>query len=640
MPLDSLSIKGDETFPKYLRLNNERWGDRKVACRRKDFGIWQEYTWKDYYETVKEISLGLVSIGLKPKDEVAIIGDAEPEWYWAELAVQSARGIPIGLYTDAQQSEMKYFLDRFHCEFIFAHDQEQIDKVLDIKDELPLLKKAIYWDPKGLKHYHDPILISWEELKKRGREYEKEHPGVFDKMLDEGKGDDICFISPTSGTTGDFSKGAVHTHKNYIGAYKAIDAIAPLDGNDRYIGILPPAVAWEQLMVIGSGPIKGVVCYFAEAPETAQEDMRDVSPSCMLYAGTLWDSLASLVLAKISEANALYRGIYNLGMKIGYKRSEAVRKNKSSKMFWRILYAIMYVIVIRALKDKIGLVRVKHAFSSATMLSPESMQFFNAMGINVRQGYGSMEMNISCAHPADDVQYDTVGKPLGGVEVKISEEGEVLVKSSIMAIGYYNDPEKTKAAFGKDGWYHTGDFGHINESGQLIYLDRMCDVATLKGGDKYSPIYIESKLRFSPSISTAMVVGDNMEYVAAIINMDFDYAGRWAERNHVSYTTFADLSQKDPIAELMLNDMRRVNKSLPEHSQIKKYVLLHKELDPDEAELTRTWKVRRGFVSDRYSVLLDAIYSGKEEIVMESEVRYRDGRRGTTVTSLKIRTVA
>ena len=630
------------TFPKYLKRNYEIWGDDKVATRKKDLGIWREYTWKEYYEIVKGITLGLVSIGLQPEAKVAIIGDTEPEWYWAEIAAQAASGIPVGLYTDAQNAEVTHFINHFHCEYIFANDQEQVDKVLAIKNDVPRLKKAIYWDDKGLKHYDDPFLVSWQGLRRLGDEYEKKNPGIFEKMIDDLQKDNVCYIAPTSGTTGEYSKGAIHTHETYINAFLALDKIAPLNENDRYIGILPAAVTWEQLMVLGGGLIKGVVSHFPENPETAQEDMRDISPSSMLYAGTLWDSLASLVQAKITEANFAYRFLYNLAMKIGYKRSELIRAGSLKRLSWEILYGIAYVSLLRPLRDNIGLLSAKNAFSSATLLSPESIKFFRAMGVNIRQGYGSMEMNIACSHPSiKEIKSDTVGKPLPGAEVKISKakDSEILFKSPFCCKGYYNDPEKTAEAFTKDGYFRTGDSGSLDEDGHIVYYDRICDLSQLTGGLKYSPIYIESKLRFSPAVKTAMAVGHGLDYVSAIINMDFDFVGRWAERNHVAYTTFADLSQKGKVGDLFRREIEKINKTIPDHAIIKKFILLHKELDPDEAELTRTWKVRRKFVSERYKDLINALYGGETSITLDSEVRYRDGRRANTSTQILIRTM-
>jgi len=623
------------TILEYLRRNYQKWGDR-VAVRHKNFGLWKEYTWKHYYETVKLISLGLISLGLKAGDEVAIIGDAEPEWFWAEIAVHSIRCVPIGLYTDAQPPEIKYLLKHFHCEIIFSHDQEQVDKVLLIKDDLPLLRKAIYWDTKGLRNYDDELIMDWEELKKIGQKYEIDNPRCFEENIKTIKEDDIAYVAPTSGTTGTYSKGAIHTHKNLIVCYKALAEVAPLDYNDRYLGFLPPTVIFEQLMVICAGIIDGVVAHFPEEPETVKEDMRDISPTAMLYAGTIWDALASEVQAKISETNMITRFLYCLCKEIGYKR-ETKKGNTLSKWLWEASYKLADIVLLRHLRDNIGMLYVRHPFSSATMLSPESVKFFRSIGIKVRDAYGSMEMNIVCAQPSDNIKYGTVGMPLRKVQIKIQDD-EMLVRSPFIFRGYYNDPVKTNNVL-RDGWYHTGDAGYVDEDGYVVYIDRFSDLAELSTGEKYSPMFIESKLRFSPAIKTSMAVGQSHECLAVIINLDFEFVSRWAEQNRINYTTFADLSQKDEVATLVRKEIVKINKLLPEHSRVMKFILLHKEFDPDEAELTRTFKVRRKFVSERYKDLIEAFYDGSEGLDMVSEVRYRDGRHALSNTYVKIRDV-
>lgn len=626
------------SIPKYLERNYTEWGDKRVVFRIKDLGIWKEYTWKDYYEAVKFASLGLIGLGLKPGDKVAIIGDSEPEWYWAEVATQSVLGIPIGLYSEAQRDEIRHYLQHFDCEFIFAHDQEQVDKVLDVKDEVPQLRKVIYWDPKGLDKYDDPILISWEMLIELGEKYDEVHPTLFSQKIDSIKENDICYICLTSGTTGEFSKGAIHTHANYLKGTKAILSFLPLTENDVYFGFLPANIGWEQLIIVPMVMLVGLQVNFPEEPDTAQEDFREISPSCLLYSGTIWDSITSSIQTRIAEGGLVRRLFYQAAIFIGSRRAASSEQGGLRYWFGQLLYLLAYLAVLRPLRDRIGLRRAKYPYNSATMISSDSIKLLKALGINLRQSYGSMELLIVCGHRGEDIKLDTLGVPATGVEVRISDQSGVLVRSDFTCKGYYRDTEKTAALFDK-GWLVTGDAGSISEDGHVIYYDRKAHLAMLSTGHVFSPLYIESKLRFSPYIKTAVIIGQDKQYIMALINIDFEAVARYAELHHISYTTFADLSQKWEVATLIQEHIERVSSTLPDSSRIQKYTILHKELDPDEAELTRTFKVRRDRISERHANLIEAVYKGKPEVTIESEVRYRDGRIGKASVVLKIRGV-
>ena len=632
-----MPMEARDTIPQIIRSNYEKWGSRTAMCM-KTFGIWQRYSWEGYYENVKYLSLGLISLGLKPGDVVCIIGDNEPEWFWGEFATHAAGGIVTGIFVDSIPADVKYIAEHSGAKFAIVNDQEQTDKFLQIKDELPSLKKVIYWDPKGLRNYDDPIIISFTEVMKLGREYEETHPGLFEQNVEKGKGDDIAFIYYTSGTTG-LPKGATLTHRALINTAQGFVSRYPLNEDDDLISNFPAAWVGDSFFATIPHLLTGARLNFPEEPETIAEDTREIGPNFVIYGPRQWESLVSEIQVKIMDAHPLKRFFYNLFLPVGHKIADIRFQGKTPNLFWRALHGLAHALLFRPLKDQLGLGKVRFAVTGSSVLSLDTFRLIHAIGIELRQNYASTEAGFISSHGKGDIAFESVGRPALGTEVRITDEGELLVRSDCMFRGYHKESGKTAATL-IEGWCHTGDAVHINEGGHLIFLDRLEHMGELSSGIKYAPQYIEGRLRFSPYIKDAMVIGGkDKEFVSAILNIDFAIVGKWAERNRIPYTTFVDLSQKKEVADLVQKDLVRVNGYLPEPARVRRFVLLHKEFDPDEAELTRTRKLRRDFMEKRYKDLIDAMYKDGEEIDVKAPVTYRDGRKGIVTTTIKVRDV-
>ena len=602
----------------------------------KNFGIWQRYSWQDYYDSVKYFSLGMICLGLEPGDVVCIIGDNEPEWFWGEFATQAAQGIVTGIFVDSIPSEVKYVAEQSGAKFAIVNDQEQTDKFLEIKEELPELKKVIYWDPKGLRNYDDPILIAFTEVIKLGREYEQSHQGLFEQNVEQGKGSDTAFIYYTSGTTG-LPKGAVLTHQALINTSQAFVDRYPLSKNDDLVSNFPAAWVGDSFFATIPHLLSGARLNFPEEPETIAEDTREVGPSFVIYGPRQWESLVRDIQVKMIDAHPLKRFAYRLFMPVGYKMADFHFANKKPNLFWRLLYGIAYFSLFRALKDRLGLNNVRFAVTGSSVLSLDTFRLIHAIGIELRQNYGSTEAGLISSHGKGEIKFESVGRPAIGTEVRITDEGELLVRSNCLFNGYHRDDKKTFETL-VNGWCRTGDAVNIDDDGHLLFIDRIDHLGQLRSGIKYAPQYVEGRLRFSPYIKDAMVIGGkDKDFVSAIINIDFGMVGKWAERHHIPYTTFVDLSQKEAVADLIRKDLLRVNGYLPEPARVQRFVLRHKEFDADEAELTRTRKIRREFMEERYKELIESLYKNGQEIDVKAPVTYRDGRKGFVSTSIKVR---
>lgn len=633
----SSAVEVWNTIPKLIMRNNRQWSSHTASCMKK-FGIWQKYSWAEYYDKVKHFSLGLIKLGLEQGDVVCIIGDNEPEWFWGEFATQAAGGICTGIFVDSVPSEVEYIAKHSNAKYAIVNDQEQTDKFLEIRDNLPKLEKVIYWDPKGLKHYDDPILTSFNEVIKMGREYAETNPGLFEQNVDKGKPDDIAFIYYTSGTTG-LPKGACLSHRSLIRTAIAFIDRFPLTEKDNLMSNFPAAWVGDSFFATVPHLLTGAKLNFPEEPETIAEDTREVGPDFVIYGPRQWESIVSDIQVKMIDAHPLKRFAYNLFMPLGYKMADLQLEGKKPSLFWRVLYQIGYLFLFKPLKDRLGLSRVRFAITGSSVLSLDTFRLIHAIGVELRQNYGSTEAGYISSHGKGEIRFESVGRPAIGTEVRIANDGELLVRSNCMFTGYHKDEAKTDITL-VNGWCCTGDAVNINESGHLIFMDRLMHMGELKSGVKYAPQYIEGRLRFSPYIKDVMVVGGkDKDFVSAIINMDYTMVGKWAERNRLPYTTFVDLSQKKEVADLVQKDLLRVNGYLPEQSRVRKFVLLHKEFDPDEAELTRTRKLRREFMEKRYKNLIQAMYGEGDEVRVEAPVTYRDGRKGVVTTSIKVRKV-
>ena len=625
-------MKECDTFPKFIVDRYEQWPD-KVAMRKKDFGIWKELTWRDVYENVRYLSLCFIELGLQRGDRVAVIGENEPEWFCGEFAAQAAGGALVGIYTDMVPAQVEFMFSHSEAVIAVANDQEQVDKFLEIREKIPRLKKIIYWDPKGLRNYHDPLLMSFTEAIELGKSYDKKHPDAFEKNVSMGKGEDIAALFYTSGTSGEPKAGMV-THRALINSGESFLAYNPLAMGDNMFSFLPAAWIGECLFSTASHVTGGIILNFAEEPETVQEDLREIAPTVIIYGPRQWEDMASTIQVRIIEADAINRLLYNLCLKIGYKRVELIEKGIKGSLPLRFLIKMADWLIFKPLTENFGFTNCKIAATGSAAMSVDTFRFWSALGIRLKQVYASTEGGFIAGHH-NEIYFETVGTVAVCAKVKISEKQEIMVSGPQIFSGYFKNPQKTEETL-VDGWIHTGDCGFIDKKGHLVFLDRLSDMANLNSGTMYAPQYIEGRLRFSPYIKDAMSLGEKRDFVAVIVIIDFENVGKWAEEHHINYTTFADLSQKKEIATLIAKDIRRVNDGFAGDTKVKKFVLLHKEFDPDEDELTRTRKIRRGFMEERYKELVEAIYSGKSGVEVESQVKYQDGRQATMKTHILI----
>jgi long-chain acyl-CoA synthetase len=541
---------------------------------------------------------------------------------------------------DAVPPEIKYILEHSEASFTVAHDQEQVDKILGIGGELPQLRKIVYWDPRGLWFYNEPLLMDLDRLEQTGREFEISHPSIFDELLSQGSKSDCAIISYTSGTTG-FPKGVMLTHETIIANRKAWLEVDPCYEGDNYLSFLSPAWAAEQYLGVAGGLLSRFVVNFPEAAETLQDNIREIEPQVLFYGARQWENIHAMVNVRMSNAARVNRVIYRSTVSAAYKFSDRVASGgRQGRPGWGLLNILCDALAFKPLRNKLGLNKVRYAYIGGAGVSPEIIRFFHVVGINIKQIYGLSETGVNACHRDGEIDPSTTGPPLPHNEIRVSTIGEILLKTDSMFVGYYRDPDGRKGKVDSGGWFHTGDFGHINENGHLIVIDRLGDLKELGHGEKYSPQFTEVRLRFSPYIRDAVVVGGERHgYVTVIINIDFDNVAQWAEANHISYTTFLDISQRDEVAELIKKDITDVNRVLPEGARVRRFVCLHKEFDPDEAELTRTRKIRRSFVERRYENIITGMYSPVSEVPVESEVTYQDGRKSVIRASVKVRTI-
>lgn len=627
------------TLPKQLRENSQIFSD-KMALREKRFGIWQSITWHGYYERVRNFSLGLHDMGFTQDDRIAIIGDNRPEWVIAEVAAQSLRGASMGVYQDSVVEEVAYLATAVNAKFIIAEDQEQVDKLLEIWDKLTTVQAIIFYDPKGLRNYTYDHLLAFPDIETRGANIHQEHPNLFDELVDKTESHDVAIISTTSGTTSK-PKLAQITHRNLISMAEGMTQVDGFEQEHQFVSFLPLAWIGEQMIAMACGMFKGFALNFPEEPETTQLDLREIGPDIMFAPPRIWENYLSQVQVKIEDSDRFKTTMFNWAINIGYHLADK-RFNKEPFSQWdKFQDWLISRLVFDNLLDQLGIGRIKWAYTAGAALGPDVFRFFHGMGVNLKQGYGQTETTGICVlHEDGDIKFQTVGKPVPGAEVQIIESGEILVRGPMCFPGYFQNEEATQATITEEGWVHTGDAGYLDDDGHLVVIDRAKDVMTLQDGTKFSPQFIENKLKFSQYIREAVVFGGgDYPFVTTMLNIDFSNVGKWAENNRISYTTYTDLAQKVPIYKLILDDVRRTNEDLPQSARIQRFLLLHKELDADDAELTRTRKVRRGFVAERYKEIIGGLYSGDDSISIESVITYQDGRKQTLTVTLLIEKV-
>lgn len=628
------------SIPQLLRWRVRTSGD-KVALREKDFGVWNSYSWNQYYAFVRKAGLGLRKIGFEKGDRIAVISDNIPEVLYMAIGAQAVGGISAGIYQTSLPHEIGDILDYLGVSIVFCSDQEQVDKVVEVREKIPNVKKVIYEDPRGMRDYRsDDWFMVIDDLYRLGEEAHQEAPELFDALLDEGKPDDVCHLCLTSGTTG-LPKGAMLTHRNYINMGLQLTQVDPLAETDEYLSFLPFAWIGEQMNSFGVAMATGISVNFPESVETAMEDLKEIGPHFMFGAPRIYETIRSQIWLKIDESYWLNKVLYNFFMKVGESAAQYRMSGRRMPLKLRVLAWLGKQIIFRPLVNQIGLLRLRRAYTGGAALGPELFTFYQAIGVNLKQIYGQTEIvGIAYMHRDGDVRPDTVGKPLPGTECRISEEGEILSRSESVTSGYYKMPDKTEELL-EGGWLHSGDAGYIDANGHLVVIDRLSDVMHNKDAEMFSPMFLENRLKFSPYIKEAVIFGDKMDYVAALINVDPIVVGKWAEDRGISFSTYMDLSSKPEVSELVYGEVKKINQNAEKaHFRIKRFAILYKLLDVDDGELTKTGKIRRKFVREKYDDLYQALY---DETITQKQVeafyQYQDGQTTTVKTTIRFYTM-
>jgi len=599
------------TLPQMLAVHARRYGRGKVALREKEYGIWQEVSWEQYAGHVRAVGLGLVQLGLRRGDKVAVISGNRPAWLYTELGAQAAGGIPLGVYVDSLPAQLKFILEHSEARFVMVEDQEQADKVLGVRGELPSLERIIVEDQRGLETYHDPMLTSLDEVEKLGRELDAREPKRYDHLLAQGNPGDVAVLAYTSGTTG-VSKAAMLSHRNLLAMAASATQVDPVRESDEIVSFLPFAWVGEQLISVAIALHTGATVNFPEEPETVREDLREIGPHLMVAPPRFWEAMCSEYQVKIADAGVIKGRVTRWAQSIGERVAERQLQRQPVGVGWRVLRRLAHVVAFRAMLDKFGLARIRYAYTGGAPLGPETFKFFRAIGLNLKQVYGSTETSGICVlHADDDIRMETVGKPTPGTRIRIADSGEILVACDSVFLGYYKNPEATARAL-QDGWLHTGDAGILDADGHLIMIDRLKDVLKLSDGSRFSPALIENKLKFSPHIREAIVIGEDRPHVVALVLIDLGNVGNWAEANRLPFTTFKDLAGKPEVFELIGREVARVNQDLPKVAQIQGFALFDKELDADDDELTRTQKVRRATILTKYTTMIEGLYVSRD----------------------------
>jgi len=632
--------KTTDTFPRKL-LEHGRVRPSRPAFREKYLGIWQSWTWAEVNEEVRALACGLAALGFERSMNLAIIGDNRPRLYWAMLAAQCLGGVPVPLYQDAPAADMLYVLENAEIHYAIVEDQEQVDKLLELKTDYPHIAHIAYEDERGMRHYRQPGLTSFAKLQELGRQWDKEHPGAFDAAVQAGTTGDNAIILYTSGTTGK-PKGVCQTHSALLAAGTGGVGFEQLTDEENVLSYLPMAWVGDCLFSFAQAMTAGFTVNCPESGETVMTDMREIGPTYYFAPPRVFENMLTTVMIRMEDAGAIKRRMFHHFMEVARRSGAAILDGKPVALGERIAYAIGRVLVYGPLKNVLGMSRIRVAYTAGAAIGPDLFRFYRSIGVNLKQFYGSTETcAYICLQPDGQIKFDSVGLPAPGVEVKLADNGEVLVKSPTLMTCYYKRPDATSEAIDAQGYFHTGDAGLFDHEGHLKIIDRAADVGRMNNGAIFAPNYIENKLKFFPFIKEAVAFGHQRDEVCAFLNIDMEAVGNWAERRGIAYSGYTDLAANPQVYELMRESVEKVNADLAAEegmgaTQIHRFLVLHKELDPDDDELTRTRKVRRKFIAEKYAVLIEALYSGKQSQYIETQVKFEDGRSGVVAADLRI----
>ena len=629
-----------DTFPKVLQERVELSPER-IANREKQYGIWQSWTWRQVEQEVREFTCGLAVLGLERGDKIAIVGDNRPRLYWSMAAAQAIGAIPVPTYQDSVAEEMHYVLEHAEVRFVIAEDQEQVDKILEVQNRCPMLEGIVFDDARGMRHYDRNTLHDFVDVQAKGRAYLKANPGFYAQEIAQGSGDDIATILYTSGTTGQ-PKGVILTHENILVTARNGVQLEGLTEHEETLAYLPMAWVGDHLFSYGQSYVTGFCVACPESGATVMEDLREIGPTYFFAPPRIFENLLTTVMVRMQDASKLKQNVFHYFMGLARRVGTRILDGHAVSFVDKCLYGLGHLLIYAPLKNTLGLSRIRLAYTAGEAIGPEIFDFYRSLGINIKQLFGQTEASVLITvQPNGEVWPDTVGVPAPGVELKVTEEGEVIYKSPGVFAGYYKNDAATKETKTDDGWVRTGDAGFIDSRGHLKIIDRAKDVGCLKNGAVFAPKYIENKLKFFPHIKEAVAFGNDKAYAAAFINIDLEAVGSWAERQGIPYASYQELAARPEVCQMVSESVEKVNQDLAKDaqlsaSQLKRFLILPKELDADDGELTRTRKVRRAFISDRYDVLIEALYSDQNECHIDTEVKFEDGRKGKLSADLKI----
>jgi len=626
------------TLPRLLRRNAETMAGRP-AIREKNLGIWQTSTWAQSWGQVREFASGLAAQGFGHGDKLAVIGDNRPRLYWAQLAAQCLGGMAVPMYQDSIATELVFVLNHAEVSVVAAEDQEQVDKILSLKARLPHLELVIYDDPRGMRHYSTTTLKPFDEIQAAGRDFAASHPGYVEAEIDKGDPDDLALLTYTSGTTG-HPKGVMLSHANLLSSAQAFVEAEDIRVSDEMLCYLPMAWIGDSLFSMVLTLLVGFTCNCPERPDTVQRDLRELGPTIALAPPRIWENMLTQLRVRAADSTPLKRKVFEFFRALAEQAAGHKGEVEKPSPLVRLGLALGEILVYGPVRDQLGLRRARWVYTGGAPLGPDTFKFFRSFGINIKQVWGSTELSgLASLQPDGEADPDTVGRLVPRTEMRLAEDGEVLIRSAGVFKGYYKQPDATREAIVEDGWFRTGDSGFIDRRSHLVIVDRAKDVGKLVDGTPFAPQFVENKLKFSPFIAEAVAFGDRRPFVAAIVAIDLTTVGNWAERRNLAYTSFQDLSAKPEVRQLIGEEIVEVNTTLPAAARIRRFLLLNKEFDADDNEITRTRKIRRRFVADKYAAVVDAFYRGASEVELTTEITYEDGRKGTLASTIAIEDV-